>query len=160
MRTWQKAGTAFLAGLATILFAARPAPARQAKPEKAKVIEELTLPELRSVLGTPRDDGSGVSDYSLGGQGEVIIAYRYYDIDLDNFETDFAAEIAPKLQTLYRRFKSLDRVRFEIVANEPSAAPPWKPFSAFTMDRATIEKLRWTWFVSRDVLDQVLKNRK
>jgi len=138
--------------------------AMQAKPAgqmtKEKAIEELSLPDVRSVLGTPMDDSSGVSDFSLGDNREVIIAYHYYDVDEDNYETDFASEIAPLLQRLYRKFKNLDRVRFEIVTNNPAPPPLWKPFSQFTMDRKTIEKLRWTWFVARDVLDQVLRNEK
>lgn len=150
----------FLSLLAVVLLATPPAPASQLKPEKAQVIDELSLPEMRSVLGTPRDDASGVSDFSRGDNGEVLIAYHYYDVDRDNYETDFASEVAPKLQMLYRRFKGLDGVRFRIVTNDPSAAPLWKPFSEFTMDRKTIEKLHWTWFVSRDILDQVLKNEK
>lgn len=130
------------------------------QPAKTKTIMEMDLKDVRTVLGTPMDDASGVSDFSLGDNGEIIIAYHYYDVDEDNYETDFASEIAPKIQTLYKKFKNLDRVRFEIVTNNPDAPPLWKPFSQFSMDRKTIEKLHWTWFVSRDVLDQVLKNEK
>ena len=81
-------------------------------------------------------------------------------MDQDNYETDFASEIAPKLQALYKKYKNLDRVTFEIVTNDPDALSSWKPFSRFAMDRKTLEKLHWTWFVARDVLDQVLKNEK
>src|SRR5512140_1370519 len=130
------------------------------KPAKTKIMEELTLPDMRAVLGTPTDDSSGVSDFSQGDSGEIIVAYHYYDVDLDNDETDFASEIAPRIQSLYKKFKNLDRVRFEIVTNNPAAPPLWKPFSQFTMDRKTLEKLHWTWFVSRDILDQVLRNKK
>ncbi len=152
-------------GIALILsLAAAPVMADQAsqtaKPEKAKVIGELSLADMRVVLGTPMDDVSGVSDFSQGDNGEIIIAYRYFDVDQDNYETDFASEIAPKIQHLYKKFKSLDRVRFEIMTNDPTGYPQWKPFSVFAMDRKTIEKLHWTWFVARDILDQVLKNEK
>jgi hypothetical protein len=134
--------------------------AQKTQPIKTKTIEEMTLPDVRAVLGTPMDDASGVSDFTLGDSREVIIAYRYYDVDLDNYETDFASEIAPKIQTMYKKFKNLDRIRFEIVTNDPTGYPQWKPFSQFSMDRKTLEKLHWTWFVSRDILDQVLKNEK
>ncbi len=127
---------------------------------KTKVIDELTLPDMRTVLGAPRDDASGISDFSRADGGEIIVAYHYYDVDQDNYETDFASEIAPRIQALYKKFKTLDRVRFEIVTNNPNATPEWKPFSQFTMDRKTLEKLHWTWFVARDILDQVLKNEK
>jgi len=143
--------------LVPVLAAQAPKPGQAVK---TKVIDELTLPEMRTVLGTPRDDSSGISDFSQGDDGGIIIAYHYYDVDRDNYETDFASEIAPKLQALYKKYKNLDRVTFEIVTNNPDAPPLWKPFSEFTMDRKTLEKLHWTWFVARDVLDQVLRNEK
>ena len=147
---------ALILGLAT-----GSASAVQAKhPSKTKTIMEMSFQDVQAVLGTPMDDASGVSDFSLGDNGEIIIAYQYYDIDQDNYETDFASEIAPKIQTMYKKFKKLDRVRFEIVTNNPDASNLWKPFSQFSMDRKTLEKLHWTWFVSRDILDQVLKNEK
>lgn len=160
MKKWQRAVIGLTGLLAVTLLAGPPAATAQMKPEKAKVVDELNLPEVRSVLGTPRDDSSGVSDFSLGDNGEILIAYHYYDVDQDNYETDFASEIAPKIQMLYRQFKNLDRVRFQIVTNNPAPPPLWKAFSEFVMDRKTLEKLHWTWFVSRDILDQVLKNEK
>ncbi len=129
------------------------------QPAKTKVVDELTLPDLRAILGTPKDDASGVSDFSRGDNGEIIIAYHYYDVDQDNYETDFASEISPRIQAMYKKFKNLDRVRFEIVTNDPATAQ-WKAFSQFTMDRKTLEKLHWTWFVARDILDQVLRHEK
>lgn len=160
MRRWTIVGAGVAGLLAAALLAGPTAAPGQVKPEKEKIIKELSLQEMRSVLGTPRDDSSGVSDFSLGDKGEVLIAYHYYDVDQDNYETDLASEIGPKLQMLYRKFKSLDVVRVEIETNNPAPPPLWKPFSAFTMDRKTLEKLHWTWFVTRDILEQVLDNEK
>jgi hypothetical protein len=149
--------------VAAALMAVGPAAGQAQKAPAAnpkKVVEGLTLEDVRSVLGTPGDDTSGVSDFSRAEGGEIVIAFRYYDVDVDNYETDFASEIAPKLQMLYKRFKNLDRVRFEIITNNPEAPPLWIPFSQFEMDRKTLEKLHWTWFVARDVVDQVIRNKK
>lgn len=163
MRNFRRLGFTLLIAAAA-LMAAGPAAAQQALKAPAanpnKAVEGLTLEDVRSVLGTPGDDLSGVSDFSLAQGGAVVIAYRYYDVDQDNYEADFASEIAPKLQALYRRFKSLDRLRFEIITNNPQAPPLWTPFSQFEMDRKTLEKLHWTWFVARDIVDQVVKNKK
>ena len=141
---------------ASALAQAKPTPA----PEKEKVVNEVTLSEVRAVLGTARDDHSGVSDFSQGDNGEVIIAYHYYDVDQANYETDFASEITPKIQHMYKKFKNFNRVRFEIVTNNPSAPPLWIPFSEFVIDRKTIEELHYTWFVARYILDTTLKNKK
>ncbi|HSA96735.1 MAG TPA: hypothetical protein VLJ16_11845 [Acidobacteriota bacterium] len=148
---------------AAVLLAVGPAMGQAQKAPSAnpkKVVEGLTLEDVRSVLGTPGDDASGVSDFSEAEGGGIVIAYRYYDLDEDNYETDFASEMAPKLQRLYKKFKNVDRLRFEIVANNPGGTPFWKPFSQFETDRKTLEKLHWTWFVTRDIVDQIIKNRK
>ncbi len=148
-------GALSVAGLLTLGAAA---PAAQGQSEKA--VKAVTLGDIQSVLGTARDDVSGVSDFSQGDRGEVIVAYRYYDADQANYEIDFANEIAPRIQTLYRIVKGLDRVRFQIVVPEPSGVPMWKPFAEFQIDRKTVEELRWTGFVARYILEQVLQNKK
>jgi len=150
---------AVILGLSVVLAVAVQAK-QMTGPAGQNVVRAVTLEEVQSVLGAPKDDASGVSDFSIGNDGEAVIAYRYYDVDQDNYETDFASEIAPRIQSLYKKIKGLDRMRFQILVNDPSASPMWKPFSEFTMDRKTLEKLHWTWFVARDVLDQVLKNEK
>jgi hypothetical protein len=146
------------------LLAALPAPARQtsamAGPAGQKAGLALTLESVQSVLGVPKDDISGAAEFGLGLNGEAVINYHYYDVDQDNYETDFASEIAPRMQLLYKKIKDLDRVRFKISMNDPATPLLWEPFSEFSMDRKTLEKLQWTWFVTRDILDQVLKNEK
>ena len=163
MRNGKGVGWGILIVVAAVVLVAGPAAAQATKAPGAspkKVVEGLTLEDIRSVLGTPGDDTSGVSDFSLAEGGGIVIAYRYFDVDEDNYETDFASEMAPKIQRLYKRFKNLDRIRFEIVANNPGGTPFWKPFSQFFMDRKTMEKLHWTWFVTRDIVDQIVKNKK
>lgn len=164
MKTWKLLGSCVLGLILAALLAAVPVSAQQmsrtAVPVGQKVAPAVALGDIQSVLGAPKDDASGVSDFTLGNDGEAVIAYRYYDVDQDNYETDFASEIAPRLQMLYKKLKGLDRVRFEVLISDESASPMWKPFSEFAMDRKTLEKLHWTWFVSRDILDQVLKNAK
>lgn len=133
---------------------------QKSAPANEKVINEVTLSQVQSVLGTARDDHSGVADFSQGDKGEVIIAYHYYDVDEANYENDFATDITPKIQQMYKKFKNFNRVRFEIVTNNPSGPPLWIPFAAFTIDRKTIEELHYTWFVARYILDEVLKSKK
>lgn len=151
-----------LVGLMALALTVASAAAAQAKPAGSaeKAVKALTADDIRSVLGAARDDVSGVSDFSQGDDGGIIIAYRYYDADQENFEMDFATEIAPRIQTLYRHFKGLDRVRFQVVVPEPSGVPMWRPFADFVLDRKTVEDLHWTGFVARYILGQVLKNKK
>ena len=128
-------------------------------PKSAKAVEPITINDVRSVLGAANDFVSGVLDFSPGDE-EVIITYRYYDADLDNYETDFANEIAPRIQALYKRFKTIDRVHFQVIANSVTEPVTWKPFTEFVTDRKTLEELHWTGFVARYVMEQVIKNKK
>jgi hypothetical protein len=121
--------------------------------------DEVTLDTVRSVLGTANDFASGVIDVTQGG-GELIVAYRYYDADLENYESDLASEMAPQIQTLYKRFKALDRIRFQVMANNASAPELWEPFAEFVVDRKTVEEIRWTGFLVKYLQDLVLKNKK
>lgn len=145
-------------GLTSLSRAAQAKPT--SGPSEEKVVKEVTLRQVRAILGMAADDLSGVADFSLGGNGEIVVAYHYYDIDQANYETDFASEITPRIQQMYKKFKTFDRVRFEIEANNPSAPPLWIPFSEFVIDRKTIEDLHYSWFVARYILDQTLKHKR
>jgi hypothetical protein len=133
---------------------------KKAEPSPGTSAGELfTIDEIKSVLGTAKADVSGVVDVT-NGEGEVIVTYRYFDVDRDNYETDFASEMAPKIQLLYKRYKALDRIHLQITANDPLNADVWKSFAEFTVDRKTVEEIHWTGFLARYLLDKVLKSKK
>jgi hypothetical protein len=69
-------------------------------------------------------------------------------------------DITPKIQMMYKKFKNFNRVRFEVITNNPSAPPFWVPFSTFEINRKEVEELHYTWFVARYILDKVLENKK
>lgn len=122
-------------------------------------VDEVNLDTVKSVLGTANDFASGVIDVTRGN-GELIIAYRYYDADLGNYEADFASEMAPRIQALYKKFKSLDRIHFQVTANSATAPELWQPFAEFGVDRKTIEEIHWTGFLVKYLQDLVIKNKK
>jgi hypothetical protein len=119
----------------------------------------VTVDEVKAVLGTANDYASGVLDVTQGN-GELIIVYRYYDVDLQNYETDFASEMAPRIQSLYKKFATLDRVRFQVTSNSAATPGLWQPFTEFVLDRKTVEEIHWTGFLARYILDLVIKNKK
>ena len=131
-------------------------PATQAR--GAKAAETVTLEAVQSVLGKANEMASGVVDISQG-RDELVIAYRYYDVDLENFESDFATETAPRVQALYKKFKTLDRVHFQVTANNASMTGEWRPFVEFVLDRKTVEEIHWTGFLARYLLDLTVKRR-
>jgi len=144
---------AALAGLAV----GQGAGAGRTRPSQAA--EMITLEGVRAVLGTANDYASGVRDLTKGAD-ELVINYRYYDADLENYETDFASEIAPKIQALYKKYPSLDNIHFRVTTNSASPPPLWKPFVNFTVDRKTVEGIRWTGFLTRYLLELILRSEK
>jgi hypothetical protein len=151
-------GFALLAFLAAA-FSAACQGKKAGEATNAPGVEMVTLDGVKSVLGTANDYAPGVVDVT-NGDGEVIIAYRYYDADLQNFETDFASELAPKIQAFYRKFKTVDRIRLQVTANAVSTPDLWKPFAEFSLDRKTVEEIHWTGFLARYLLDLVLQSKK
>ncbi len=159
MHSWSRLlGWAALAVLATALTVACQGKKSGSSPSAAGV-DEVTVDTVKPILGTANEYASGVLDVTEGN-GEVIIAYRYYDADLRNYEADFAMEMASKLQALYKRFKTLDRIHFQVTANTATAPELWQPFAEFVVDRKTIEEIHWTGFLAKYLEDLVIKNKK
>jgi ABC-type Fe3+ transport system substrate-binding protein len=130
-------------------------PVTQARGDKAA--EAVTLEAVQSVLGKANEMASGAVDISQGTD-ELIIAYQYYDVDMENFESDFATEMAPRIQALYKKFKTIDRVHFQVTANNPTT-DEWRPFVEFVLDRKTVEEIHWTGFLARYLLDLAVRRR-
>jgi hypothetical protein len=148
-------GCAFI----VFLFAALPAACRAKKAGPAPGVEPMTLDEVKTVFGVANDYASGAVDLTNGAT-EVIVAYRYYDVDLQNYEADFSAEVAPKVQAFFRKFKTVDNLHLQVMANDASTPGLWKPFSEFTLDRKTVEKIQWTGLLAKYIEEQVLKTKK
>lgn len=145
--------------LIAFLFAALPAACRAKKAGPAPGAEPMSLDEVKAVFGAANDYASGAVDVNHG-ENEVIVAYRYYDVDLQNYEADFSAEAAPKIQAFFRKFKTVDNLHLQVMANDASTPGLWKPFSEFTLDRKTVEKIQWTGLLAKYIEEQVLKTKK
>ncbi len=116
--------------------------------------EVLGIDALRPVLGEARDDVSGILDVT-GDAKELVVTYRYYDVDLKNYDDDMVTEMAPKIQALYKKFKTVDRVVFKITANDPVTPGLWKPFLNFTITRKIENKIQWSGILAVDFLKAV-----
>jgi hypothetical protein len=129
--------------------------------EEAKPVvpaEIVSLETLVPVLGEAKDDVSGLLDVTRN-EGEVVLNYRYYDADLQNIDNDMVTELAPKIQALYRNFKTLDRVVFRITIN--GAAPgEWKPYSSFALTRKIVGEIQWSGILAEDFLRSALEHQR
>ena len=92
------------------------------KGEELKPVAEqevFTLDVLEPVLGEAREDNSGILDVT-GDANELIISYRFFDVDQLNIDDDMVRDLGPKIEALYAKFKPLDRVVFQVTTERPS----------------------------------------
>jgi hypothetical protein len=129
--------------------------------EEAQAVQQaeaINLETLKPIFGEAKDDVSGVADVTSDAAA-LIVAYRYYDADLQNLENDLVTELAPKIQELYKTFRSLDRVVFEITVN--SEAPgEWKPYVSFALIRKIVDEIQWSGILAEDFLRAVLDYKR
>jgi hypothetical protein len=156
---WTKvAGYVFLGVLAVgFLAVCKGKQAEESKPIAQQ--EAYTLDALKTVLGEAKDDASGIVDVT-GDAQELVLSYRYYDDDAQNYDDDMVKDLAPKIEDLYRKFKGLDRVVFQITTNNPQAPGEWKPFANFALDRKTVEKVAWSGILAQDFFQKVFELKR
>jgi hypothetical protein len=129
--------------------------------EEAKPLapaEVVSLDTLKPILGEAKDDVSGILDVTKD-EGEVMVSYRYYDADLANIDNDMVTDLAPKIQALYKNFKTLDRVVFQISVNGMTPAE-WKPYSSFALTRKIVGEIQWSGILAEDFLRSVLEHQR
>lgn len=154
-RTWIVLA-ALLAAVMAVGLACRNAASDQ---EPAPAAGPMSLEAVKAVLGTAGDFASGVVDLTRDGE-TVVVAYRFFDPDKENYESDFATELAPRIQALFQRFHELDGIRMDVIANDPQDPGLWKPFVRLELDRKTVEELHWTGFLARYLLDRTIAERR
>jgi hypothetical protein len=111
------------------------------------------------VLGQAQDAVSGVLDVT-GPANDLNVTYRYYDVDLKNYEDDMVKEMAPKIEALYKKFKDLDRVAFHIITNNPNAVGEWKPFMDFSLTRKTVSEISWSGLLTADFFKATIELKR
>jgi len=147
------------AGLAMVLAGGGYACRKASSDPKPALAGPLSLESVKTVLGAAGDFASGAVDLTKDG-AVVVIAFRFYDPDRENYETDFATELAPRIQALYQRFPEIDQIRLDVIANDPDQEGMWKPFVELVLDRKTITEIRWTGFLARYLLDRTIASRR
>ena len=121
--------------------------------------EMFTVDALKPVLGEAREDVSGVLDVA-GDANERIISYRYYDNDMQNYDDDMVRELGPKIEALYGKFKTLDRVAFQLTTNNPQVPGEWKPYVNFALNRKMVDELEWSGILTGDFFKNVIELKR
>jgi hypothetical protein len=139
-------GLALLAGIAGTACRERqkpagPAPATAA-PAIPPAIEDPTLETLYGILGQAEAANAGVSGLQ-GGAPEWVVTYRFPAAREKGLEERLGAEMAPKIQALYDRYRDLDRVVFKVEVFEKRDPDAWKPYCSFVTTRRSIDDIDW-----------------
>ena len=121
--------------------------------------EVFTLDVLEPVLGEAREDNSGILDVT-GDANELIISYRYFNVDQLNIEDNMVKDLGPKIEALYARFKALDRVAFQVTTNDPLTPGEWKPYVNFAVNRKMVDELEWSGILTADFFKNVIELRR
>ncbi len=132
------------------------------KGEELKPVAEqevFTLDVLEPVLGEAREDNSGILDVT-GDAKELIISYRYFDVDQLNIEDDMVKDLGPKIEALYAKFRALDRVAFQVTTNDPLTPGEWKPYANFAVNRKMVDELEWSGILTADFFKSVIELRR
>jgi hypothetical protein len=129
--------------------------------EEAKPLvpaEVVSLDTLKPIFGEAMDDMSGVQDVSVDPE-EVVISYRYFDADLQDIDNDLVTELAPKIQALYKDFKTVDKVIFQVSVNT-EAPGEYKPYSSFALTRKIVDEIEWSGLLAEDFFRTVLDHKR
>ena len=134
--------------------AAAPAPA--AEIVAAPAGEEPTLEALYGILGKGEAENSGIVDLAKG-ENELVVTYHFYEARKKGLEERIGPDMAPKIQALYRKFKSIDRVVFKVDVFERRDVIEWRNYCSFATTRRLIAETNWTSLLLKDFFKVVLE---
>ena len=125
-------------------------PACKGKGGEMAQSEEISVDTLAAVLGKSQDANSGISELSKTPEG-LVINYHLYLPEQKDFDALIGADLAPKIQKLYRTFKTIDRVTFNVETGVMADPPSLQPYCSFEMTRRIYEETNWTNLLARDL---------
>jgi hypothetical protein len=132
------------------------APAPAAEKAAAPPAGELTLETLSSVLGKAEAENSGIFDLTKS-ENELTVTYHFYEARTRGMEERFGPDLAPKIQALYKKFKTIDRVAFKVDVFARRDAIEWRPYCSFVTTRKLMDETNWTNLLLKDFFKVVLE---
>jgi hypothetical protein len=133
-----------------------PAGTPEAQKPAAAAPELVDTASVAEVLGKADAENSGVFDV-VRGDTEYWIVYHFYTPEAKDIDDDIGIDIAPKIQALYQKFKSLDRVHFVVDVFHAGLSVDWAPYCSFVTTRKIIDETDWTNFLAADFFKAVLE---
>jgi hypothetical protein len=132
------------------------APAAAAIETPAAPSEDLSVESLSAILGKAEAENSGVFE-SAKRNDELVVTYHFYEARKKGMDDRIGPDLAPKIQLLYRKFKSIDRVVFKVDVFERRDVIEWRPYCSFVTTRKIIDETNWTSLLLKDFFKVVLE---
>jgi len=130
--------------------------AKQAAPENETMgPDRLTVEAVQAVMGKAGVRQSGVFDVSAS-ENEYFVVYHFSTREVQDLDDDIGIEMAPKIKELYAKFKSLDRVIFDVDVWREGLDPEWISYCHFLMTRQVYDKTAWTSVLDKEFFKVVL----
>ena len=118
---------------------------------KAKApAEDINLDSVIAVMGKASGSSSGISELAKEGDSYVI-NYHLMIADMKDFDVVIGKDLAPKIESLYKTFKTIDKVTFTVETGDPSNPASVNPYCDFDMTRKIYNQLNWTNLLARDL---------
>jgi hypothetical protein len=112
--------------------------------------ESLSLEAVTAVVGKAGAEISGASELTKTADGYEI-NYHLYLAEQQDFDGQIGADLAPKVEKLYKAFPSLDKVTFSVETPDPSNTAEWRLYCSFDMTRQIYKQLDWTNLLAQDL---------
>ncbi len=121
--------------------------------------ENINLDSVIGVMGKASGSSSGVSELAKEGD-TYVINYHLMIADMKDFDVIIGQDLAPKIEQLYKTFKTIDKVTFTVETGDPSNPANLNPYCDFDMTRKIYQQLNWTNLLARDLFKVCKVNYK
>ena len=135
----------FLAFLAAVFL-----PACKDKEGTPSPAEEITLQTFAAVFGSAEAQTSGIAELKKTDQG-LVVSYHLYLPEAQDFDELVGKDLAPKIEQLYKTFKTIDNVTFDVETPDLSGSGEWRSYCSFDMTRKVYNQLNWTNLLAADL---------
>jgi hypothetical protein len=132
------------------LLAAIALSACKEKAEAPARSEVVSLATVSAVMGRASGANSGVSELTETNEG-FTINYHLYLPEQKDFDALIGTDLAPKIQELYKTFKTIDKVTFTVETGVTANPPSLQPYCSFEMTRKIYNQTNWTNLLARDL---------
>ena len=127
-----------------------------ASEKPAVAAEAIDIAAVSEVLGKAQAENSGVFDL-VKGDTEYWVVYHFYTPEAKDIDDDIGMDMAPKIQALFNKYKTLDRVHFVVHVFHAGSSTEWAPYCSFVLTRKVINETDWTKLLAVDFFKAVLE---